>query len=428
MNWDVYLRLSVLMFIEVAVWGAWMPVLALRLLGPLKMTGKQTSWIYATFPLACIFSPFASGYLADQWFNAEWIMLASHAAGAVLLFLAARQTKFWGMFSAMFAYSVFYTATLPLLNKLLFRHLPEQATWIFLWATVAWALVGYFLTGLRQLRRVGGDGNDSLYLAAVLSVLAVVACAFQLPTEPRPAGNPMLEALAMLMNINYLIFILVEMVVSGMMQFYFLGTGQFMQDRGISGRSISAAMGVAQAVQAAATIVLLDCFRKDLDDQWTFVVGALCWTVLYLVYVLEMSSLWIVLVQTFYGLGYVFFMICGQMFVGDMRPRKLAPRPNRCSLSLPMESECSLGPSLRASSWKTALSAGSSDGRGSGWFPWQSPSPGPLFSRWRSRFPTHHQGSSTRSRYSMDWRHSAVCGELLISEHRVPCGLLAPVD
>ena len=61
----------------------------------------------------------------------------------------------------------------------------------------------------------------------------------------------------MLKNTNYLIFILAQLVVSGMMQFYFLGTGQFMQDRGISGKNVSAAMGIAQAVQAAATILLL---------------------------------------------------------------------------------------------------------------------------------------------------------------------------
>ena len=51
MNWDLYLRLSALMFMEFAIWGAWMPVLAVRLLGPLKMSGKQTGWIYATLPL-----------------------------------------------------------------------------------------------------------------------------------------------------------------------------------------------------------------------------------------------------------------------------------------------------------------------------------------------------------------------------------------
>ena len=65
MNHD-YLRVSALMFLEFAVWGAWMPVLAMRLLGPMKISGKQTGWIYATFPLACIFSPVASGYLADK--------------------------------------------------------------------------------------------------------------------------------------------------------------------------------------------------------------------------------------------------------------------------------------------------------------------------------------------------------------------------
>ena len=46
--------------------------------------GKQTGWIYATLPLACIFAPLASGYLADKWLNAEWILLVSHAVGAVL--------------------------------------------------------------------------------------------------------------------------------------------------------------------------------------------------------------------------------------------------------------------------------------------------------------------------------------------------------
>jgi len=328
MHWDVYLRpdylrLSALMFMEFAVWAAWMPVLAIRLLGPLKMSGKQTGWIYATFPLACIFAPFASGYMADKWFNAEWIILISHALGAVLLFLAARQTKFWGMFWVMLVYCVFFTATLPLVNKVLFRHLPEQATAVFFWAPVAWALIGWFLTGMRQLWKLGGDGPDSLYLAAVLSVLMVVISFLQLPTKPEPVGNPMLEALGMLKNFNYLVFILAQLVVAGMMQFYFLGTGQFMQDRGISGKNISAAMGLAQAMQALATMVALGWLLETVGFQWTFVIGALCWTVLYAVYVVSGEAVWIVVIQAFHGLAYVFFMIGGQIFVSAMAPKEI---------------------------------------------------------------------------------------------------------
>ena len=54
---DVYIPLSLVMFLEYAIWGAWAPVLAARLLGPLKMSGKQTGWIYATLPLGCMVSP-----------------------------------------------------------------------------------------------------------------------------------------------------------------------------------------------------------------------------------------------------------------------------------------------------------------------------------------------------------------------------------
>ena len=48
----------------------------------------------------------------------------THAIGAVLLFVAAKQTKFWGLFLTMLLYSICYTATLPLVNKLLFSNSP----------------------------------------------------------------------------------------------------------------------------------------------------------------------------------------------------------------------------------------------------------------------------------------------------------------
>ena len=240
-----------------------------------------------------------------------------------MLFLAARQTKFWGMFWVMFVYCVFYTATLPLVNKMLLQELPSEATWVFFWAPVAWALIGYFLTGFRQLFKLPGDGPDGLYMAAALSAIMVVVCFFQKPLPPASEANPLLGALAMLNNTYYLIFILAQLAVAGMMQFYFLGTGQFMQDRGVGGRNVSGVMGIAQAVQAAATILLLGILIDHLGFQWTFVVGALCWTVLYLTYAVSKRVWPIVGIQAFHGLAYVFFMIGGQMFVGAMAPKEI---------------------------------------------------------------------------------------------------------
>src|SRR5512141_859330 len=94
----LYLQLSALMFMEYAVWGAWMPVLAARLLGPLQMSGKQTGWIYATLPLASMISPLLAGQLADKYVDTRWILAACHALGVVLLFVASKTSKFKPLF------------------------------------------------------------------------------------------------------------------------------------------------------------------------------------------------------------------------------------------------------------------------------------------------------------------------------------------
>jgi MFS family permease len=336
-----YLRVSALMFLEFAIWGAWMPVLALRLLGPMKLNGKQTGWIYATFPLASIFSPILAGYLADKYFNAEHVILVCHAMGAILMFVAAKQTKFWGMFCSMFAYSIFYTATIPLITTVLYSN-PGAAKvdgWVWFWAPVSWALVGYFLTGLRQVRKVGGDGPDSLYLAAILSLVMIGACLIQMPTKPAGLDNPIAEALKMFQNSSYLTFMLVQLVVIGMQQFYFVGTGQFLQDRGVSGKNVSAVMALAQATQAAATILLLGWLLgwpaehghgKFDGYQLAFIVGSLCWSVLFCVYIVTKQKFVLSLVQAFHGLAYVFFVIGGQIFVKTMA----APEVRATALSL----------------------------------------------------------------------------------------------
>jgi MFS family permease len=317
----VYIAISAVMFLEFAVWGTWLPVLAARLLGPLKMSGKQTGWIYATLPIACMISPFAAGPLADKWINAEWILVACHLLGAVLLLVAVWQRSFLGMFVTMLLYSLCYAATLPLVNTVLFAHVNDPATqsWVFIWAPVAWALIGWALSGWRVLRGGEGDGSDCLMFGALLSVLMAVCCAllyFVAPTAPAGQGEaPMAKAFAMLQQSDFLIFMVTSLVIAGVMQFYFLGSARYMTDMGISAKAVPATMGLAQAAQAAATIVALGYVLDKLGFKSTLVLGASCWIVLYLVYVLSRPKGLIVASQAFHGLAYVMFMIVGQVFV-----------------------------------------------------------------------------------------------------------------
>jgi len=328
MDLDLYIRLSAMMFLQYAVWGAWSPVLAARLLGPLEMSGKQTAWIYATLPLACIISPLAAGQIADRHLNTEIMLGVAHLCGAVLLFVATYKNTFRSLFEVMLVYSLFYAATLPLANSLMFHHLAANnleigaySPKIFIWAPIAWALVGYFLSAWRWLFKTGRSGRDCLYLAAFLSLIMGVGCFFLPNTPPEKSGEvPILKALTMLHEQNFLIFIIVSMVVAGLMQFYFLGTAHFMHDMGIPPKAVPASMAIAQAAQAVATFFALAFLLDKLGFKWTLMIGAACWLSMYAIYVRGRPRWLIILAQSLHGLAYVFFIIAGQILAEKLAP------------------------------------------------------------------------------------------------------------
>jgi MFS family permease len=323
-SWKVYIALSLVMFFEYAVWGAWAPVLAARLLGPLKMSGKQTGWIYTTLPIACIVSPLIAGQLADRYLNLEWILAGAHLIAAVLMFIAVRQKTFRGLFATMLGWSFCYAATMPLVNSVLFRYVQDTPTRgkVFIWAPVAWALVGYALSGWRVLRKKESDGTDALVLSAFLGIAAAVCCTFLPVTKPM-TQKTLFDALSFLQDSNFLLFLVTALCVAGTMQFYFLGSGQYMMERGISGKVVPGAMAMAQAVQAIATWFALGLALENLGFKWTLVLGAGSWVLLYLIYVAGLPRIVLVPAQALHGIAYVMFIIVTQIY-GDSVAVKVA--------------------------------------------------------------------------------------------------------
>jgi MFS family permease len=323
-----------MMFLEFAVWGAWYPVIAARLLGPLKFSGKQTGWIYAALPLACIVAPLIAGHVADKWVNAEMILAACHLAGMLLLFVAAYKRTFGGLFVTMLLYSFCYAATLPLVNTVMFHHLNlaladaakvnAASPKIFLWAPVAWALAGYLLTGLRWTFKTEKEGRDCLILAGVLSLVMAVLCGGFMPHTPpaKSGGAPIVQAFQMLARPSLLIFIIVSILGAGMQQFYFQGSAAFLQDKGVAAKNVPASMAIAQVVQALATWFLLG-IMLGFGYKWTLMLGAACWLLLFAVYVAG-RPLWLLIVsQSLHGFAYVFFIIAGQIFANSVAPKEI---------------------------------------------------------------------------------------------------------
>lgn len=323
----LYIIVSLMMFFEYAVWGAWMPVLAGRLLGPLKLSGKQTGWVYATLPLGCMIATPIAGQLADTVIDPKWILVACHAVGALLLFIASKQKSFSGIFISMLLYSLCYAATIPLVNAIMFAHqeaigVTADCGSIFIWAPVAWACIGYLLSGYRATRKVEGDQSDGLKLAALCSIVMVVICCIQPETTPK-GEKGMLAALGLFQDPSFIIFMIVTLFVAGLQQFYFLGSAQMIQDIGMSVKSVPGVMAIAQATQALATLFLLGIFLKYLDFSLTLTIGVLCWGVLFAVYSFLRAPALIVPIQAFHGLAYVFFIIVGQIYCKNIASEEI---------------------------------------------------------------------------------------------------------
>lgn len=317
-----------MMFLEFAIWGAWAPVLASHLVGPLKMSGKQIGWIYAMLWLGCIVSPFIGGQIADRWVATEYFLAVVHLAGGIVLLFASRCRKFWGLLGLMGLYSLLYAPTLALVNALMFAKLEQagagaQAGQIRVWGTIGWIVAGLGLALWRRCGRLRLHGSDALALAAVVSLVMGVFC-FWLPHTPPPdkPGSPLafVDALKMLGDANFLIFLIISFVVTTELQFYYVPTAPFLEDIGVKPKNVSAVMTLAQFAEMFAMALFLKMVLKTVGFRWVLAIGVIVWPLRYMVFAM-MRPVWLVICSlTFHGIGYTFFFFAGAMYVDKVAP------------------------------------------------------------------------------------------------------------
>jgi nucleoside transporter len=323
MDWLLYGQLSLMMFLEFAVWGAWAPVLAAYLLGDMKLSGKQTGWVYAMLWLACIVSPFIGGQLADRYLETQWFLAAVSILGGVLLLLAARQRSFKGLLVLMGAYSLLYAPTIPLVFSLMMKHAStDQVGYIRVWGTIGWIVAGFILAFWRRTRKGPAKTCDCLTLAGILSLLMGVLCVFLPHTPPAKSADPMafLKAFAMLKDPQFLVFLIISFVVTTELQFYYVPTAQFLEDIGIKNKNVPAVMTVAQMAEILAMVLALGWAVTNLGFHWTLAIGVIAWPARYVIFAL-MKPVWLVVASlAFHGIGYTFFITAGQMYVDSVAP------------------------------------------------------------------------------------------------------------
>lgn len=324
MDSALYVKLSALMFMEFAILGAWRPVLAARLQGPLGLNRRQTAWVYAALSIACVIMPLVAGQLGDRRFNAELVLAAGHLGGALLLFVVAWKKSFGSLFTFMLLYSLCYAATLPLVNALMFYHLAEaqvslaNSAYIFAWVPIGWASGGYGLAAWR--RRFAGQeqGRDCLVLAAVLSVILAVVCGSGLMPNMPPTDSDeaaMTAVLGRLGDPSFLAFILISVAVAAMMTFYLIVRDRFLADRDAAGR-----VPVDQIAAVLAALFVLNWAARSDGGRVALALGATLLFVLFQICAHWRNKHVLVISQGLYGLAYICFIVGGQIYGAAAAP------------------------------------------------------------------------------------------------------------
>ena len=82
-------RLSIMMFLQYAIWGAWLPLFWPFLKNHRGLADGQIGTLFSIGAVGALLAPFIAGQIADRWFNTEKFLAISHVIGAALVWQLA---------------------------------------------------------------------------------------------------------------------------------------------------------------------------------------------------------------------------------------------------------------------------------------------------------------------------------------------------
>lgn len=312
-------RLSIMMFLQFAIWGGWCFAMPGYAMGVLQFDGGQIGWIMSTTAIGAIIAPLFVGYVADRLFATERILAIMHLLGGVCLLTASQVTSYSAILWCMMFNGLFYMPTMALANSLAFRHIPDPAKFprVALLGTIGWIASNLVVATL------GGTDNCNFFFVSGGAAILMALYCLTLPHTPPKGGATGsvlgLDALKLLKQGSFLIFTFCAFSITVVAAIFFVVTTPMLQERGYP--SPIALMTLNQFAEIVFMFTM-PLFVARLGLKMVLSVGMFSWVARYALFATG-SFPAAILGLLMHGFCYSFVFVGAYMYVDKRAPSEI---------------------------------------------------------------------------------------------------------
>lgn len=331
-------KLTVLNFMEFAVWGAYLTSMG-TYLARVGMAG-QIGWFYSVQGFVSLFMPALMGIVADRWMEAQRLLSLSHLLAGIFMlaasvygYQAGDAVQFAPLFTLYTLSVAFFMPTIALSNSVAYSALDQAGLDtvkafppIRVFGTMGF-IISMWIVDLGGMQSTPLQFGWSGLLSIVMAAYAITMPHCPVSTGSRKSLSDALglKAFALFRNYRMALFFIFSMFLGVCLQI----TNGFANPFITSFQNIDAfkdTFGVQHAnilislsqMSETLCILLIPFFLKRFGIKRVMLLAMLAWVLRYLFFAVGdpgSGVVWFVLSMIVYGVAFDFFNISGSLFV-----------------------------------------------------------------------------------------------------------------